>query len=196
MSNTLNVTTLATLNGKSIFQCWALASGFATSSQQGTAGAQILQLGNLSNASYSILPARFNAGIHTAPTVQCVPHFLLRCCHLLNWRAARRRWVVFLSGVAHITLPDETLPIDGNSTQYATEAWVSGGPYGTILATDTIEESALGHITTYPSGEETRVLQIPIADGAIPAHTVLDATGPCAETELLGRKRALEIELD
>ncbi|KAI0031127.1 hypothetical protein K488DRAFT_87129 [Vararia minispora EC-137] len=174
MPNTLNVTTLATIAGKSVFQCWALASGFTKSSQQGTVGAEILQLGNLSNASYSILPARFDAGQHTAPNVQ---------------------WVVFLSGLAHITLPNTTLPIS-NKTAYATEAWVAGGAYGTILATDVAEFSKAGHLTSYPSGEETRVLQIPIEGGEIPAHTVVDATGPCLHAELVGRKRALAAGLD
>ncbi|KAI0313402.1 hypothetical protein OF83DRAFT_1065556 [Amylostereum chailletii] len=169
--NTLNVTALATLNGKSIFQCWALKSGFATSSQAGTAGASILQLGALANASYSILPARFAAGQHNAPNVQ---------------------WVVFLSGLAHITLPNATLPIDNTTTAYATEAWVAGGAFGTILATDVAANSSAGHITTYPSGEETRAIQIPIPDNAIPAHDVIDAAGPCAQELLVGRKRAIE----
>jgi len=174
MPNTLNVTSLATLNGKSIFQCWALSAGFQTSGQQGTVGAEILQLGNLANASYTILPARFNAGLHNAPNVQ---------------------WVVFLSGLAHVSLPNRTFPISGR-TQFAEDVWVAGGEFGTILATDTLSASALGHLTEYPSGEETRVLQIPTAGGVIPPHTVLDATGPCAESQLVGRKRALLEELD
>ena len=173
-SNTLNVTALATLDGKSVLQCWALQPAFTTSAQTGTAGAEILQLGDLANASYSIIPARFNAGQHNAPNVQ---------------------WVVFLSGLAHITLPEASLPIS-NDTDYTTEAWVAGGIYGTILAVDTQESSSFGHITEYPSGEETRALQIPTAGGLIPNHTVLDATGPCTESDLVGRKRALIEELD
>lgn len=180
VTNTFNVTALTTLNGKSIFQCWALQPAFTFSNQQGTIGAQSLQLGNLANASYSIIPARFNAGQHTAPAVQ---------------------WVVFLSGLAHITLPEASLPITNssslNSTQtFATEAWVVGGIYGTILALDVANASALGHNTAYPSGEETRALQIPTAGGQIPNHTIIDSTGPCTEGELVGRKRALIDELD
>jgi len=39
-----------------------------------------------------------------------------------------------------------------------------------------------GHITTYPSNEYTRALQIPTPDGAIPNHTVLH-DGPCTAAE-------------
>jgi fatty acid/phospholipid biosynthesis enzyme len=42
--------------------------------------------------------------------------------------------VIFLSGLAHITLPNSTA-----------EAWVSGGKTGAILALDTADVSALGH---------------------------------------------------
>ncbi|KAI9431117.1 hypothetical protein H4582DRAFT_2113562 [Lactarius indigo] len=66
--------------GVSVFECWQLLPGFTTSSQTGTAGASIMQLGNLANASYSVIPPGFNAGFHSAPTTQ---------------------WVVFLSGLAH-----------------------------------------------------------------------------------------------
>ena len=95
------------------------------------------------------------------------------------------RWVVFLSGLAHISLPNTTLPIDNSSTAFATDAWVAGGVFGTILATDVAELSDEGHITVYPSGEETRVLQIPVAGGEIPAHTVLDAAGPSYQSEMI-----------
>lgn len=74
MSNftTLNITTLAASNGSSTLECWSLSSGFTSSSQAGTTGAKILPLGDLANASYSILPAEFAAGLHNAPNVQCV----------------------------------------------------------------------------------------------------------------------------
>lgn len=74
MSNTttLNITTLTASNGSSVLECWALNPGFTSSSQAGTTGAEIMQLGNLANASYSILPAQFAAGLHNAPNVQFV----------------------------------------------------------------------------------------------------------------------------
>ncbi|VDC04000.1 unnamed protein product [Peniophora sp. CBMAI 1063] len=115
-----------------------------------------LQLGDLANATYSIIPARFTAPAHNAPNVQ---------------------WVVFLSGLAHFTLPVSSLPISNDTnTSYATDAWIAGGVYGTILVVDTQESSLLGHGTGYPSGEETRALQVPTAGGAVPGHAVLDVT--------------------
>lgn len=71
--STLNITALTGTGGprgKSIFECWALQPGFASSNQTGTAGALKLELGNLANASYSIIPPFFNAGLHNAPAVQ------------------------------------------------------------------------------------------------------------------------------
>jgi hypothetical protein len=149
----LNITALSAQGGVSILECWQLLPGFATSSQSGTIGASSLQLGTLANASYSILPPGFDAGFHNAPTHQ---------------------WVIFLSGLAHITL--------ANSTD---EAYVYGGENGLIFAADTSDVSALGHATNYPSKEETRAIQIPTG-GSIPSHTVL-YSGPCCGKELLGR---------
>jgi hypothetical protein len=72
------------------------------------------------------------------------------------------RYVIFISGLAHVTLPNGT-----------DEAWVRGGKYGILIAADTASASEHGHITTYPSAEDTIALQIPFADGKIPAHTAL-----------------------
>jgi hypothetical protein len=81
--------------------------------------------------------------------------------------------VVFLSGLAHITLPNST-----------TEAWVEGGKNGAILALDTADVSALGHYTTYPSQERTTALQIPLGEKGVPSHRVLHM-GPCKGEDLL-----------
>ncbi|TFK47212.1 hypothetical protein OE88DRAFT_827783 [Heliocybe sulcata] len=160
MSGTLNLTALTAHNGASVFECWALQPGFTSSTQSGTAGALSLQLGNLANASYSILPAEFDAGRHNAPNVQ---------------------YVVFLSGLAHITLPNSTA-----------EAWVVGGENGMIIAADTAAVSTYGHITTYPSTMQTVALQIPTEGGIVPNHTVLHS-GPCTTAEQL-RKRMMELD--
>lgn len=75
--------------------------------------------------------------------------------------------MVFLSGVAHVTLP------------YGTdEAYVVGGPDGTIIAVDA---TGTGHNTSYPSNMETRALQIAFTDGVIPPYEVL-SSGPCNVT--------------
>ena len=50
-----------------------------------------------------------------------------------------------------------------------------GGADGLIIAVDTV---GTGHNTSYPSNAETRALQIPFADGIIPAHVVLHS-GAC-----------------
>jgi hypothetical protein len=149
----LNITALTAHNGASALECWQLLPGFATSSQTGTVGASSLQLGNLANGSYSVIPPLFDAGFHNAPSAQ---------------------WVIFLSGLAHITL--------ANSTD---EAYVPGGKNGLIFAADTSDVSKLGHATNYPSKDETRAIQIPTG-GSIPSHTVL-YSGPCCGKELLGR---------
>ncbi|KDQ54572.1 hypothetical protein JAAARDRAFT_49197 [Jaapia argillacea MUCL 33604] len=154
---TLNVTAIAAVNGSSVFQCWALEPPFVTSSQAGTIGASSMQLGNLANASYSIIPGNFSAGRHNAPAVQ---------------------YVVFLSGLAHVTLPNSTA-----------DAWVPGGSNGLLVAADVASVSTYGHITTYPSPFETIALQIPTAGGIVPNHTVLH-DGACPLSPEL--KRSLE----
>lgn len=152
----LNITALTAHGGVSVLECWQLLPGFATSSQAGTIGASIMQLGNLANASYSVLPPGFNASFHSAPAKQ---------------------WVVFLSGLAHVTL--------ANSTD---EAFIVGGKNGLIFAADTPDVSPKGHSTNYPSKEETLAIQIPTG-GVVPEHTVL-YKGPCTGEQLL--RRSLE----
>lgn len=66
----LNLTAIAAANGESILECWQLSEPFTFSNQAGTAGAAIKQLGNVANATYTVLPAKFDGGIHRAPAVQ------------------------------------------------------------------------------------------------------------------------------
>ena len=91
---------------------------------------------------------------------------------LFSSRLTWPRWVAFLSGYAHITLP--------NGTE---EAHIRGGKHGLILAVDTAAVSKHGHITNYPSDEETVTLQIPTNNGTIPAHKKL-YSGACKREEL------------
>ena len=70
----LNISVTAAANATSVLQCWQLAAPFFISTQSGTAGSMVLQLGNLEKASYSIIPAGINDGYHTAPAPQCVNH--------------------------------------------------------------------------------------------------------------------------
>ncbi|KAF2090951.1 hypothetical protein K490DRAFT_62282 [Saccharata proteae CBS 121410] len=157
LSNTttpaLNLTAISAANGNSVLECWQLQPGFTVASQAGTSGALSLYLGDTANASYTILPPRFNGGTHNAPSAQ---------------------YVVFLSGLAHVTLP--------NSTD---EAWIQGGKYGAIIAVDTVAVSKDGHITTYPGDADTAALQIPFLDGKVPKHKVL-YPGACQWPEMTG----------
>lgn len=68
----LNLTALSASDGLSNLECWQLSAPFVVSHEAGTSGAAIEQLGDLANASFSVLPARFNGGLHRAPAVQYV----------------------------------------------------------------------------------------------------------------------------
>lgn len=52
-----------------MLECWALP-GFVASAQAGTTGALNLFLGDLANATYTVIPPRFNGGLHNAPAPQ------------------------------------------------------------------------------------------------------------------------------
>ena len=66
----LNITATDGSFGHSIIQCWQLSAPLATSTQSGTQGSMVAQLGDLSNATYSIIPAGTNGGAHVAPYPQ------------------------------------------------------------------------------------------------------------------------------
>ena len=57
-------------NNNSALECWQLNASVTTSTGAGTAGATTFQLGNLTNATYTVLPANFYGGIHNAPYPQ------------------------------------------------------------------------------------------------------------------------------
>ncbi|KDQ13225.1 hypothetical protein BOTBODRAFT_33831 [Botryobasidium botryosum FD-172 SS1] len=164
-NKTLEITAIAAKDGVSVFECWALEPGFLQSAQPGTVGAEILQLGNLANASYSVIPPRFNAGAHNAPNIQCVSTQPISTMILFFFTLTR--YVAFLSGLARVTLPTTNATAD-----------ISGGAKGLIIATDVASVSNGGHITEYPSDESTIALQIPTLDGNVPGHTVVHG-GPC-----------------
>lgn len=66
----LNITALSAANNASTLECWQMDTPFTISTQKGTAGSAQLSLGNTSTASYSVLPAEFEAGVHNAPANQ------------------------------------------------------------------------------------------------------------------------------
>lgn len=83
----LNITVTGAAFGNSVIQCWQLSAPLITSTQPGTQGSMVAQLGDLSNATYSIIPAGTNGGAHTAPYPQ---------------------FVAFVAGAAKITIPGST----------------------------------------------------------------------------------------
>ena len=68
----LNITTIGAANGKSTLECWQLGAPLLQSSQPGTAGAAIAQLGETGATSYTLLPPLYDGGLHNAPAVQYV----------------------------------------------------------------------------------------------------------------------------
>ncbi|KAL3954544.1 hypothetical protein ACCO45_010107 [Purpureocillium lilacinum] len=150
---TLNLTAIGASHGESTLECWQLDSPFKTSTGAGTSGALGLFLGDLSNATYTVLPGRFDGGLHTAPA---------------------RQFVLFTTGLIHITLPNGT-----------DEAWIQGGKYGLIIAADTADVSTHGHRTQYPSAADTIGIQFPIQSGSDFKYKRLHR-GACHETEMTG----------
>lgn len=135
---------LVTRDNNTIIQCWKLSSLFKRASTPGIIGTQTAVVSNNTNLAYTILPPRYDGGLHTAPVPQLVH---------------------FLSGVAHLTLPQDP----------SVELWIVGGKGGLLFATDT---EGVGHITKYPSDQDTVALTAPFADGRIPEHEVINE-GPC-----------------
>lgn len=69
----LDLTAIVTHHNNSALECWRLADPFTTSAGAGTAGAATLNIAGLANATYTVLPPRFEGGVHNAPHPQCVP---------------------------------------------------------------------------------------------------------------------------
>lgn len=120
-------------------QCWNLTLPFITSSVPGTIGSQSLSLPTR-NTTYTIIPPRYDAGLHNAPVPQLVH---------------------FMSGVAHVTLPQDP---DGAGL------WLVGGKGGLLFAVDT---TGKGHVTKYPSDEVTMGIVAPFEGGVVPKYSVV-----------------------
>ncbi|KAF2499831.1 hypothetical protein BU16DRAFT_454117 [Lophium mytilinum] len=151
-----NLTALSAFNGASRLECWALDS-----IPKLGRGAANYDIGNFSNAFIGVLPPRTYASstISHAPVVQ---------------------FSIFLSGLAHIRIPNSTLPASES------EAWIQGGKYGFLIAADTLDRAPrAGHVTEFPGSDETVILQFPTEGNKIPSHELLH-TGPCRLDELVG----------
>ncbi|KAI1075668.1 hypothetical protein F5B20DRAFT_573296 [Whalleya microplaca] len=150
----LNVTAVTADKGSSILECWQLDVPFSPSTYVGISGSATAYLGSLANITYTVVPPHYDGELHNAPFKQ---------------------WVVFISGLAYLTLPDDE----------TTGAYISGGGHGVIFAADTADVSLKGHLTQFPGVTETVLLQIPVKDGKIPAHSLLHS-GPCNSYETTG----------
>ncbi|OIW26340.1 hypothetical protein CONLIGDRAFT_683328 [Coniochaeta ligniaria NRRL 30616] len=82
----LNLTAISARDGESILECWEVGP-IIKSSVPGTSGASSLFFGETTNATYTIIPPRFDGGLHTAPAVQLV---------------------FFVAGLIHVSLPNRT----------------------------------------------------------------------------------------
>lgn len=117
---------------------------------------------------------------HPPPFFFPFPQFLAALSFSETWKLEMadqhaHRWVIFLTGLAYITLPGDK----------STSAYVPGGQFGLIFAADTAAVSGTGHNTSYPGITETVALQIPTLDGEIPSHSILHS-GPCTANDTLG----------
>ena len=72
-----NITAIAAADGKSTLECWQLTDPILISATVGTAGTATQRLGDVANASYTVLPPHFDGGKHTAPSAQYVGAFVL-----------------------------------------------------------------------------------------------------------------------
>ena len=69
-TKSFNIAATGGVLNHSILQCWQLSAPLIASTQLGTQGPMVAQLGDLSHATYSILPAGTNGGAGVAPYSQ------------------------------------------------------------------------------------------------------------------------------
>ncbi|KAF9869309.1 small secreted protein [Colletotrichum karsti] len=151
----LNITAVAARNGVSHFECWELNTPFTSSNQSGLVKTRTASLGDVSKMTYNVVPAGFDGGFHPAPSNQ---------------------WVILLSGLGVITLPDNT----------STTITANGGGFGLVFATDTADRTRQGHGSIFPGVTESIALQIPTRNNEIPKHRVLYHDKPCTVAEVAG----------
>ncbi|CAI6333148.1 unnamed protein product [Periconia digitata] len=118
-SNTtyLTATALVTKGNDSAFECWQLTEPFRRASVPGISGAQIVTISNNTDLAYSIIPPRFDGGIHNAPVPQIV-HFLSGLAYLTLPHNETEAWVV--GGVGGLLFAVDTVGT-GHRTQYPSD---------------------------------------------------------------------------
>ncbi|UNI18055.1 hypothetical protein JDV02_004351 [Purpureocillium takamizusanense] len=114
----LVLTAITAADGNSIFECWRLDAIFRPPPGAPADGAVGVPLGNVSSASYNIIPADFNGGLHNAPS---------------------RQFVLFASGHVRVKLPnstDELWITGGNEGLIIAADTADVSRYGHIITTD------------------------------------------------------------
>lgn len=109
---------LVTIDNRTQIQCWNVTKPFTLSSTPGTSGAQALTIPHTANVTYTILPPRYDAGLHTAPVPQLV-HVISGLAHItLPHNDSADVWLV--GGAGGIGFAMDTTG-DGHFTQYPTD---------------------------------------------------------------------------
>lgn len=70
------------------------------------------------------------------------------------------RYSLVMAGEVHITTPASGLPDGLNSVR------ITGGRYGWLIAADTADVAAQGHVTEFPSEEKTVIAQFRVKCGS------------------------------
>jgi hypothetical protein len=66
----MNITAIGAADSRSTIECWQITRPFDVSADPGTAGTKAQQLGDTTNLTFTILPPKFDGGLHNAPAVQ------------------------------------------------------------------------------------------------------------------------------
>lgn len=66
----LNITAIATRRKAPVLECWEMDTPFVVSTDAGIAGSASVGLGNVTQLTYTVLPAGFDGGLHNAPAKQ------------------------------------------------------------------------------------------------------------------------------
>lgn len=144
----LNMTVITGNNDISVLKCWQLTTPFATSDVPGVVGTQTLGLGPLvggGSATYTILPPRFDGGLHNAPVKQ---------------------YVWFITGLVHLSLPnvtDEAWVYGGKYGLIFADDTVDVSRWGHITKYPGADETVA---STIPTENGTRPDHVVLHDGA------------------------------
>ncbi|KAF1843212.1 uncharacterized protein K460DRAFT_368123 [Cucurbitaria berberidis CBS 394.84] len=111
-----------------------------------TTNTLVATISNSKNLPYTILTHPYDDGLHHAPVPQPAH---------------------FLSGVAHVTSPQDE----------KVDLWILGEKAGLLFAVDTV---GIGHATHYPSDLETIAIVAPFVEGSFAEHDVVASEGPCS----------------